>query len=457
MGKTLTSLRYQAALDYILSFADYERAPRSSVVFDLRRVEELLQRLGNPHLAARSIHVAGTKGKGSIAAMIASVLAAGYKVGLFTSPHLHTLRERISIDGKLITEKELAGLVERLKPEIEAVNREGSFGQLTTFEILTALAFSYFKEKEVEFQVLEVGLGGRLDATNVVKAEVCVISSISFDHTDVLGNTLAQIATEKAGIIKPGSIVVSSPQSPEAARVIEKVCQEKGVRLIRAGKEITWQRKAFDLSGQYFRVKGISNNYELFIPLLGTHQLENAATAVAALEALATKGVRVSPESIASGLTKVQWQGRLQILQREPMFVVDGAHNADSARRLKEALQQYFDFEQSILILGASWDKDIPGMVAELATLFNRVIVTRSRHPRAATLSGLQAEFSKWGIEPEIAESVPLAVDRALATAKPNDLICATGSLFIVAEAIEHLKGISPELYPESRTAETGR
>ena len=452
MGKELTSSRYWTALDYILSFADYERAPRSSIVFDLRRMAELLHRLGDPHLPARSIHIAGTKGKGSIAAMIAAVLIeANYKTGLFTSPHLHTLRERIRVNGEPITEEELATLVEKLKPEIEAVNHHGLFGQLTTFEILTALAFCYFEDKGVDFQVLETGLGGRLDATNVVKAEVCVISSISFDHTDVLGNTLAQIATEKAGIIKPGSIVVSSPKSSEAALVIERVCQEKGARLIRVGREVTWQVTMFDSSGQRFRIKGLNGDYELFIPLLGAHQLENAASAVAALEALATMGVRVSPESIAVGLAKVQWSGRLEILRTEPMLVVDGAHNAESASRLKEALQRYFSFGLLILIVGTSWDKDIPGIIAELADLPGAdIIVTQSRHPRAVAPSGLKTEFSKHGLEPLVADSVVSAIDRALSIAKPRDLICITGSIFVVAEAIEYLKGISPELYPAS-------
>ena len=257
---------YQAALDYILSFADYERMPRSALVFDLRRMELLLERLGNPQEAARSIHVAGTKGKGSTVAMIASILTcAGYRTGLYASPHLLSFTERIQVDGKPIAEDAFARLVELIKPEVEAVNEFGAFGELTTFEILTALAFAYFKEREADYQVLEVGLGGRLDATNVVKPEVCVITSVSFDHVDVLGDTLSQIATEKAGIIKPGSIVLCSPQSPEAMEVVERVCRERGVRLVRVGSDVTWQQKVFSPEGQSFQLKGITGEYDLYM------------------------------------------------------------------------------------------------------------------------------------------------------------------------------------------------
>ncbi len=438
---------YRAVLDYVLSFADYERVSRSAVVFDLSRIEELLKRLGNPHRAARSIHIAGTKGKGSTSAMIATVLTAcGYRTGLYTSPHIHTMRERIQVDSQPIAEEEFATLVEGLKPDVEAINRLGGLGELTTFEILTTLAFVYFKQREVDFQVLETGLGGRLDATNVVKPEVCVITSISFDHTEVLGNTLAQIATEKAGIIKSGSTVVCAPQLPEASAVIEKVCLERGANLIRVGREVTWRRNRIGGLSQSFQLKGIRANYDLTIPLLGEYQLDNAAAAVAALEVLANLGARVSGEGIASGLSQVRWPGRLQILQPRPLFIVDGAHNADSARKLREALKQYFDFDNAILIIGISQDKDIAGIVAELSSLFSTAIVTRAGHPRAAAISSLVAEFSKWGITPQVADNVASAVDLALAKAKPRDLICATGSLFMVAEAIEHVKGLPHEL-----------
>ena len=289
-------MNYQTALDYILSFADYERLPRSALVFDLRRMESLLERLGNPQEAAKSIHVAGTKGKGSTAAMIASILTqAGYRTGLYTSPHLLTLTERIQVDGKPIDEDAFARLAEVLKPQVEAVNRTGDFGELTTFELLTALAFAYFRERDADYQVLETGLGGRLDATNVVKPEVCVITSISYDHMDVLGDTLTQIATEKAGIIKPGSTVVCSPQFSEAMTVIERICREQEARLIRVGIEVTWQSKAFAPERQSFTLKGLMREYDLTLSLIGEHQLENAAAAVTAVEVLTDRGANISP------------------------------------------------------------------------------------------------------------------------------------------------------------------
>ncbi|MFC1924995.1 bifunctional folylpolyglutamate synthase/dihydrofolate synthase [Chloroflexota bacterium] len=437
-------LNYQAALDYVLSFADYERLSRSAVVFDIGRIEALLKKLGDPHLAARSVHIAGTKGKGSTSAMIAAVLtASGYRTGLYTSPHIHTMRERIQVDGHPIAEEDFAALVESLKPEIEAVNSLGTFGELTTFEILTALAFTYFKQREVDFQVLETGLGGRLDATNVVKPEVCAITSISFDHTEVLGDTLAKIAEEKAGIIKQDGIVVCAPQEPEAMMVIESVCREREARLIRVGEDLSWRRGEFDLSAQYCQLKGMRNEYNLTVPLLGEYQLINAAVAVGVLEILNELGAGLSNCNIVGGLSQVHWPGRLQILQQNPLFIVDGAHNADSAEKLREALKQYFRFNNAIFIAGTSQDKDIAGIVAELSKLPATVIVTPSRHPRAATASDLAKEFSKWDIEPQIAENVPAAVDLALEEAKPGDLICATGSLFIVSEVIEYL--IAPQ------------
>jgi dihydrofolate synthase/folylpolyglutamate synthase len=437
---------YQAALDYILSFADLERWPgfAYSSRFDLRRMEELVKRLGQPHLKARTIHIAGSKGKGSTAAMIASALcASGHKTGLYTSPHLHTLRERISIDGQPISEQGLIALVTELKPDIEVVNRNGAYGELSTFEILTALAFSHFQRSRVEFQVLEAGLGGRLDATNVVQPEVCAITSISLDHTAILGDSIAQIAKEKAGIIKPGTVVVSSPQRAEAAKVIQETCLEKGVELIMVGEDVTWQKGNANLCGQSLNVRGKRACYELTIPLLGDHQLENAATAVACLETLA-----IPEKDIVSGLARVHWPGRLEILSHSPLLVVDSAHNADSARRLSQALEQLFHCERSILIIGTSSDKDISGIIAQLAPAFDTVIVTRSQHPRAAEPSTLAGEFMRYGVRAVVTGNVAEAIAEALKTAQQKDLICAAGSLFLAAEVREWAKGISGERYP---------
>ncbi|MGB2826596.1 MAG: folylpolyglutamate synthase/dihydrofolate synthase family protein [Dehalococcoidales bacterium] len=432
---------FPAAIDYILSFADYERMPRSAVVFDLRRIERLLARMSNPQNAAKSVHIAGTKGKGSTAAMLASILKqSGYRTGLYTSPHLLNIRERIQVDGRQISEDEFARLVGRIKPEVEAVDTSGDLGELTTYEILTALAFMYFKDRGVAYQVLETGLGGRLDATNVVQPEVCVITSISYDHMDVLGDTLAEIAREKAGIIKSGSTVVTAPQIPEAMNVLEDVCRQQEVKLVRVGSDVSWRQKSVSPEKQSFQLRGLRGDYNIEVPLLGEYQLENAAIAITAAEVLAGRGAVITAEAITRGIASVNWPGRLQVLRRKPWVIVDGAHNGDSVRRLVTALRQYFTFEKAVVIFGASSDKNIAAMAAELKTFPDRVIVTSSHHPRAVAVEQLVEEFSREGINPEVSKNVASAVERALSLAGPADLVCATGSLFLVAEVMEYMQ-----------------
>jgi len=433
-------VNYSQAEEYLCNnFIDYERIPVSytSPGYDLRHVEELLHRLGDPHLAAKTIHIAGTKGKGSVAAMIAQVLwASGYKTGLYTSPHLHTVRERIRIDGNLISPSEFAALVTENKPYFEAINHDPVFRQLTFFEVLTALAFAYFKQKQADFQVLEVGLGGRFDATNVAKPEVCIITSISLDHTGVLGNSLDKIAYEKAGIIKPDCWVVTSPQPEEVIQVINDICRQRGAKLVQVGKDVIWRKIASNFHHQSFTVEGGMGNHRLTIPLLGDFQAENAATAVASLEVLASQGFAISTEDIAKGLAQVKWTGRFQILNHQPVILVDGAHNVASVRKLVESIKGYFDYDKIFLIIGTSCDKDISGIVKELISLSPQVTVTRSSHPRAASPSTIASELARCGIKPKIVESVPQALSQALSVASKRDLICITGSLFIVAEAL---------------------
>jgi dihydrofolate synthase/folylpolyglutamate synthase len=462
-------MNYEQALDYIFSYTDYEKVPMPHALgsYDLRRVEELLSRLGNPHLKARSVHIAGTNGKGSTAAMIASVLTcAGYDTGLYTSPHLSTIRERFRVNGRLITEVEFTDIVAKLKPEVGIVNQKATYGELTTFELLTALAFAYFSMKAVDFQVIEVGLGGKFDATNVIQPAVCVITAIGLDHTQVLGSSLAEIATEKAGIIKVGSTVVCSPQTEEVALVIEEVCRQRDARLIMVGRDVTWRSLGTNGDRQLLEVSGIKSKhgtrsdsglrskhetrskigmqnehgtrslYKISIPLLGKHQMENAATAVAALEVLALKGFKIS-DSITDGLAQVSWPGRFQVLSRSPLLVVDGAHNPDAARKLKQSLAEYFSFRRAILIMGASEDKDVSGVVSELMPFFSEVIVTQSKHPRAMAVDQLQAVFKGYGVETQLAATVPEALSLALSRGEAQNLICVAGSLFVVAEAIE--------------------
>ncbi len=482
-------MNYSQSGKYLHSFIDYEKIPGISYAssdYDLRHIEELLHRMGEPHLVARTIHIAGTNGKGSVAAMIAQVLSgSGYKTGLYTSPHLHTLRERIRVDGSLISEGEFAATMAEVKPYFEAINRDPLYRQLTFFEALTVLAFAYFKKKQVAFQVLEVGLGGRLDATNAAKPEVCIITPISLDHTEMLGDSLTSIAYEKAGIIKPGGQVVLSPQREEVSQVISDVCRQRGASLVQVGKDVTWHKITGNLYHQSFIVEGKMGTYHLAIPLLGDYQIENAATAVVALELLAPSGFAIPSEDVAQGLARVEWPGRFQILRYRPVVLVDGAHNVASMKRLVSNIKTYFDLgcrsecvsrspepfapchsegakrlknlaqgklregeeshrsgqvprPKNLLIIGASCDKDIAGMVKELVSLSPQVIATRSSHPRAASPSVIAAEFAKQDIKPEITENVTQALSQTLPVANKEDVVCVTGSLFLVAEALDY-------------------
>jgi len=435
-------MNYSQAEEYLDSFINYENIPGISYAspdYSLLHIEELLHRIGDPHLTAKTVHIAGTKGKGSIATMIAQVLeASDYKTGLYTSPHLHSLRERIKVDGRLISEEEFAALMTETKPYFEAINNDPLYRQLTFFEALTVLAFAHFKKKGTDFQVLEVGLGGRFDATNVAKPEVCIITSISFDHTEILGDTLEKIAFEKAGIIKPGSLVVLSPQSEEVTSVISDVCHKQGAKLIQVGRDVTWRGISGDFYHQSLAVEGKLGSHYLTIPLLGDYQLENAATAVAALEALASLGFSIATANIAQGLARVKWPGRFQILHHQPVVLVDGAHNVASAKKLVESIRAWFNYDKIFLVFGTSCDKDIPEIVKELVPLSPQVLVTHSSHPRAASPLAIATEFSKWGIKVKISDTVVQALSQALSLASAPDFICVTGSLFVVAEALDY-------------------
>jgi len=439
-------LNYSQAEKYLNSFVNYEQIPGITYAqpgYSLRHVEELLNRMGDPQLAVRTIHIAGTKGKGSVATMIAQVLSSsGYKTGLYISPHFHTLRERISVDGSLISEAEFAAAMAEVKPFVESMKQDSTLRQLTYFEASTALAFAYFQKKRLDFQVLEVGLGGRLDATNVVaNPAVCIITSISLDHTQILGNTIGEIAREKAGIIKSGCWVVVSPQPEEAASIISDICREKKAKVIRVGKDVTWHKISGDLRQQSLTIDGRTNKYQASIPLLGDFQLENAATAVAALEILSSEGFAISATDIAKGLARVKWPGRFQILQQHPTVLVDGAHNVASMKRLVSNIKAYFANKRIFLVFGTSCDKDIPGIINELVPLSPQVIVTQTSHSRAAPLATLATEFTKRGIEPETGETVSKALSRVLSLADSKDIICVTGSLFVVAEALDYFSG----------------
>ena len=424
---------YRDSLAYLYSYTNYERKgmPRYVMAnYDLARMEALLARLGDPHHTFRSVLIAGTKGKGSTAAFTESMLRAeGYRSALYISPHLHTFRERIRIGGEYLSEEDVARLVDKLKPEFEAI--EG----LTAFEAITTLAFYAFAEAGVEIAVLEVGLGGRLDATNVSDPAVAVITSISYDHMQLLGDTLALIAREKAGIIPPGALVVSSPQVPEAMSMIEEACEGRRAELVVVGEEeYRWQPGQMSLRGQAFELG--SERY--WIPLLGRHQLANATTALAALDALERRtGLAVSIEARKDGLRNTHWPGRLEILGQHPFVIVDSAHNGDSANKLRLSLEELFPGRQIILIFGASGDHPFDHSLRELLPIAAHTFVTRSQHPRAAEPEVLAGTAAQLGFSERVslAPTVAAAVTAALAQAGPDDVICVTGSIFTVAEA----------------------
>lgn len=423
---------YQEALDYLYSFVDYSLtrsfryAPEK---FDLGRMVEFLKLLDNPHQKYPNIHIAGTKGKGSTAALIASSLRAqGYQVGLYTSPHLLEYTERIQVNGQQIPPRDLVELVDIVRPVVAQVER------LTTFEITTAVAFLYFAQKKVNAAVIEVGLGGRLDATNVVDPLLSVITSLSMDHMAVLGDTLPKIAFEKAGIIKPCKPVVLSPQRDEARHVIEDVAQQRGSPLFEVGRDFGFTPKAHSLDGQDFMVWKTGGQPEnLRIPLLGPHQMENAATAYAALQVAREQGLAVSDEAIRQGFSSVVWPGRFELLRREPPVVVDSAHNRDSARRLRETLDEYLPDRPVVLLFGASEDKDVDGIFSELMPRVTTLIATQSVHPRALEAEKLAALAGQHGKQTQVVLPVEKAVESALREAGDSAIVLATGSLFIVA------------------------
>nr|WP_277999040.1 folylpolyglutamate synthase/dihydrofolate synthase family protein [Moorella sulfitireducens] len=414
----------------------------------LGRIRELTRRCGSPQDRLRFIHIGGTNGKGSVAAMVASILQeAGYRVGLFTSPHLHSYTERIRVNGMPIPEERLAALLTWFKPVLEAMVASG-YEQPTEFEVSTAVALKYFAEEGVDPAVLEVGLGGAIDSTNVIPAAlVSCITNVGMDHMEYLGNNIAEIARVKAGIIKKGGTVVTAAHHPAALEEITRACREKGATLYCVGREVTWQERRVSLEGGEFDLEGLLRSYTgLRTPLLGRHQLENAATAVTIVEAAVRHhGLAVTEGHIRRGLTRASWPGRLEIMHREPMVVIDGAHNVDGARTLRRALAELFSYRRLILVLGMLADKEREKVVAELAPLASVVIISRPNNHRAGNWQSLADLARRYGGQIKIIEDIPEAVACALNIAGPSDLICVTGSLYMVADAREWLKKLKKE------------
>lgn len=436
-------MTYREALDWVYSFSDTERT--GAFVRDrddnLRRERALLAALGDPQRTYRISHLAGSKGKGSTSAMLAAILqAAGKRVGLYSSPDLHTFRERIRIDGQPIAESEMTRQVARLQTAFAGL--DDALGPFITWEVATALAFLAFRAAGVDEAVIEVGLGGRLDATNVVAPPalaVCGITSISYDHMAVLGDTLTEIAREKAGIIKPGIPVFTSARAPEALAEIARVAAERDTPLTRVGPHgaddcaYTYTPGPVSETGQRFDVTTPSHVYrDLEIPLLGEHQLQNATLALALAEPCDEQAIR-------AGLRRVRWEGRMQLVAREPWRVVDGAHNADSLHALFAGLRRHFHFERLILVFGVMADKDLAGMLREVAAAQVDVVVATAAHSsRAISPSALEERVAaETSAAVFVAPDVAAALAQAVSLAGPRDLVCAAGSLYLAAEALQ--------------------
>ena len=430
---------FREATAYLFGLVDYEKTPAGTAAglyLNLERMREALERAGNPHTALRCAHIAGTKGKGSTAAMVAAIArAAGRRVGLFTSPHLVTFRERLRIDDELISEEAFAVLVDELRAVIEPM-RASHHGVPTFFEACTLLAFRWFSRQRVDLVVLETGMGGRLDATNVVTPLATALTTIALDHQVELGTTLELIAAEKAGIIKPGVPAVSAPQQPAAAEVIASIAAAQGSPLIRVGEEI---RLLPATAGDWrFTVAGRLDTYtDLHCPLLGAHQQLNAAVAIGLAECLREAGEPITPAAIRAGIAGVVWPGRLQLLREHPLLLVDGAHDPASIAALLAALDRHYPAHPRTFILGFSRDKDWPGMLRQLAPTARQLILTAASTARAADPAELLEEAQKLNVPCLSAPDIPSAIDLAQSQAQPDDLICVTGSLYAVGDALK--------------------
>ena len=438
-------MTYPEALQYLNSFINYERETRYDYnkSFKLDRIRRIARLLGDPHREVPSIHVAGTKGKGSTAAIIQSILTqAGFRAGLYTSPHLASFRERIKIGGALIGEEDVSCLLKKIKRVVDRMEEEPP----SFFEVYTALAYLYFKEKKADIAVYETGLGGRLDATNIIEPLVSVITPISYEHTDRLGSTLREIASEKGGIIKEGGICVLAPQEEEALGALERICEEKKARIVLVGRDVRARELSADEEKEVFSVLSPSAEYpRLEMSLLGSHQVVNAATAIAAVEALREHGITVAPAAIEKGVAAASWPGRLEVVSRGPFVLLDGAQNKASAKVLSSAVKKIFrdrgKYKDLVLVLGVSKDKDIKGILDELLPIADRVILTKSKIVERATEPSAVRAFINAGTKDVVlTANVKEALDKAYSKANSEDLILVTGSLFVVGEARELLQ-----------------
>ena len=423
-------MTYSSAVAYLY------RLQKHGIKLGLTTMTALLVRLGMPQTRYRTLHIAGTNGKGSTAAMAAAILqAAGYRVGLYTSPHLVEFRERIRVNGEMLAESQVAELTAQLQalcqPDLSP----------TFFEYTTAMAFQHFADSEVDVAVLEVGLGGRFDATNVVTPMACAITTISFDHQEYLGNSCSAIAFEKAGIIKPGVPVVLGRLTDDARRTIEQVARERQAPVFRLNEDFFTEGE----EPRQFSYRGLGMHYDgLTCALEGQHQLDNAASALALLGAAAPQGITVTAEAARVGLRAVNWAGRLEVVDRRPTVLLDGAHNPAAATVLADYLTRIdrsHPFRPVVLVLGMMRDKDHRGFVERMRGLVDEVVLTQADLPRSATAQELRASIGSLLPHPHIHPSLSAAIALARQLATPEGLVCVTGSLMLVGECKAWLRG----------------
>ncbi len=424
-------------MDYEATLEHLYRLERFGIKLGLDNIRRLLSLLGDPHRGLRAIHVTGTNGKGSVCAYATSALRkAGYRVGLYTSPHLVRFNERIQVDGVQISDEDVLRFWSGMQPAIESMAGKNKVNHPTFFEVTTAMAFEYFREHEVDLALVEVGMGGRMDATNVIDGRVSVVTRVALEHTEHLGKSVERIAREKAGIIKPTSRAVTVDQ--EALPVIAARCREVGAPLTILGRDAHAERLSQDLYGQRVRVRGAFGDLEVRTPLLGTFQVENVGLAVAALAELRATGFHVPDSAIVSGIESAHWPARLQVLRERPLVVVDGAHNGPAARALAASVAELLPGSKFLLVIGVLSDKDLDAFASSLGPIASQVFACRPKSHRAFEAEEVAAALRPYA-PVTVVPPVGRAIDAALAAARPEDRILITGSIYTAGEALEHL------------------
>lgn len=421
-------MNYQEALKYI------SETHKFGMRLGLESTEKLLELLGNPQEKLNIVHVAGTNGKGSVCSFISSILKeSGYKVGLYTSPYLETFTERIRVNGANIPEEDVARIITLIKEKIEIMVNEG-YSYPTEFEIVTAMAFYYYSEQKTDYVVLEVGLGGRYDSTNVIKNPlVSVIVSISLDHTGILGDTVEKITYEKAGIIKENGTVIAYKQCKEAENVIKEVCQEKDADYIEVNFENIVVKKS-DIYSQIYSCNIMGEKYDdIEIKLIGEHQINNSIVALNVIKFLQkNKKIKIEESAIRKGLSNTKWPGRIEKIKENPMFIIDGAHNEDGAKSLAKALDKNFKGKEMTLLIGMLEDKDIESVLEILMPRFKKVITTTPDNPRAISSEKLKEKIEKYTTNIISKPDIKQAVEYTLKTSKEDEIIISAGSLYMI-------------------------